>query len=170
MNKILGAITGGETTYITPPELLVKSNPYGNPNAKLTRDMCRLVLRSSKRNMTASSTGAYVFDVNWQPSLVPGKRYMVIVEGFASTATLAAPYTISWGVNAINTYDIAGLPGAVLTVGRGNVLLLQQPIGAVYDAFGSVPMGEVSIYTRDVTGAPLDVTEFVLSLVFLPVD
>lgn len=169
MNKILGAITGGETTYITPPELLVKSNPFGNPNAKLTRDMCRLVLRSDDA-AAGGGTGVYTFNVNWQPSFVSGKRYMVQVEAFASSATLDEPYTISWGVNAINTFDTARLPGGILAVGYGSSVQPQQSIGAVYDAFGSVPLGEVVIYTRNATGAALATGNFVLSLVFLPID
>lgn len=176
MDKVLSSITGGTTTYITPEQLLVKSNPFGNPNAKLTRDMTRLVLHSA--DAVADDSGNYRFNISWAPPLISGKRYMVQVESFAVTSTgddaaeLDA-WVLRAGFNATNTYHSNAKSGAVLAVGFGNSYNGNQNIGAVYDAFGNVPLGAFEIQYRPIAvpdGDAIGAISFVLSLVFLPVD
>lgn len=172
------AISGGTTTYTTPAELLVKSDPYAakNPFAERTSDMAYLVLRSSQADRSGVT---YSFNINWVPPL-GSKKYMVCLETFANKPSVYdltdTPYTVGWSYRAANTFDSAEPAEATIAVGAGNTITNALAYGASFTANGGEPLGTVDVVLRDVDGQRIELgvlesaPKFILSLYLLPID
>lgn len=174
---------GGTTSYVTPAELMVKSDPFKSTNtfAERTPDMVYLVLRSENANYAGN--GRWEFNIDWRSPL-KSKKYMIVLESFANNPSYydfgTRPITIGWNYTSPNTFDTARVPEAPIAVGVGNFIQNNLKYGASFTASAEERLGNVAIQIRNQGGFADGFTpgtfsgetghaHFILSMYLLPV-